>query len=264
MNTNDPDGFEDEIERLKQENQLKRMKLRLEYGANFPIESSNEDLSPQEEGKFLDYIAQFEKAYRNSDRITVYEYIGKPAFRKTETIADDEISAELITIFQILIKNQIELNTLCEVDDRTLYQFITEELFQNEIDNIRISGMLNHFIYEEFHPNHEFDITNNATYFLRSFLEKESDFYRSYLSPKAKKNHWFENFRNAFNSFDLNEFEIINIEFDEKSAIVIFHADFSGIIEGSAETEVFVGSGRMDLIYEDDYWCIHKIDLPKT
>jgi len=38
-----------------------------------------------------------------------------------------------------------------------IYKFITEELFDHEMDDIMLPGFVHHFIYEEFHPNHEYD-----------------------------------------------------------------------------------------------------------
>jgi len=264
MKTNKPDDFEDEFERLKQENQIKRMKLRLEFGADFPLESKNEDLPPEIESQFLDSVAQFERTYRESDRIPVYDFIGKPDYRKTDTIPDSEISSELNQIIQILNQSQIELDTLCEVDDRVLYQFITEELFCAETDNMRIEGMINHFIYEDFHPNHEYDISNNCTEFFESFLDKESDLYFSYLTKEAEKNSWFDNFRKAFRSFKFDGFEITGILFDDQNATVHYNIKFSGIIEGSYETECFSGSGKIKLLYMYDLWCIQEISLPSN
>lgn len=264
MRTNDSEDFEDELERLKQENQIKRMKLLLEFGADFPIEPENEDLPPEIESQFLDSVAQFERSFRESDRIQVYDFIGKPDFRKTNTIPDSEISSELKQIIQVLNQNQIELDTLCVVDDRILYEFITEELFLAETDNIRIEGMINHFIYEEFHPNHEYDIRNNCTGFFESFLDKESDYYSNYLTKEAEEKNWFGNFRKAFSSFNFNSFEITDIRFDELTATAQFNINFSGIIEGSQEIETFSGSGKIELLYMYDYWCIQEIGLPSN
>jgi len=53
-----------------------------------------------------------------------------------------------------------------------LYRFITEELFKEELDDIKIEGMTHHYIYEEFHPNHEHDIKNRCKEFLDEFLNK--------------------------------------------------------------------------------------------
>lgn len=264
MKDHEPEEFEDEIERLKQENEIKRMKLRLEYGANFSIESTNPDLPPDVESQFLDNVINFEKAFHDSERVMICDFIGKPDCKKSEDIPDAEISAALEQLMQLLNEYQIHLDTLCEVDDRELYRFITEELFLTETDNIKMEGWISHFTYEEFHPNHEYDLKNGCTDFFTSFLNKESDFYTNNLTKEAQENKWFENFRQAFKSFTLNKLEITDIQFDELNGKVQFDINFSGIIEGSNETEIFSGAGEMNFLNQWDYWCIQEVKLPSN
>ena len=264
MNHNEPEEFENELERLKRENEIKKLKLMLEYGMKVPVESLNKDIPPQVESQFLDNVMEFEKAFHHSERIMIYDFIGKPDYRKSESIPDSEITVELDRIMQLLNENQISLDTLCEVDDRVLYHFITEELFLTETDNMKIKGMISHFTYEEFHPNHEYDIRNNCNWFIESFLNKESDFYTTYLTKEAEGNSWFGNFRKAFSSFERESFEITNIQFDELSSKVEFNITFSGIIDGSNQIESFSGPGKIELLFRWDYWCVQAITLPSN
>ncbi len=257
-----PEEFEDELERLKQENEIKRMKLRLEYGADFPIESTNADLSPQVESQFLDNVLDFEKAFHNSERVMVYDFIGNPEFKNSGDIPDQEISADLEQIMQLLNENQIHLDTLCEVDDRELYRFITEELFITETDNIKMDGWISHFTYEEFHPNHGYDLRNGCADFFESFLDHESDFYANNLTNEAEANKWFDNFRQAFKSFTIKNLEITDIQFDESNAEVLFDISFSGVIEGSNQTENFSGLGKMNFLHQRGFWYINEVTLP--
>lgn len=264
MKDYEPEEFEDELERLKQENEIKRMKLKLEYGADFPIDLPNTDLHPEVESQFLDNVMEFEKAFHNSERVMIYDFIGKPEYKISEAIPDSAIGDELERILEILDQNQIDVATLCEVDDRVLYQFITEELFFTETDNIRMEGWFSHFTYEEFHPNHEYDLRNSCTDFFGSFLNKDSDFFTGHLTKEASENKWFNNFRQAFNSFTLKKLEITNIQFDEISAKVLFDIDFSGVIEGSNLTETYSGSGEMNFIHQWGYWYIQEVQLPSN
>lgn len=264
MKDYEPEEFEDEQERLKLENEIKRMKLKLEYGADFPAEFKNENLPPEMESQFLDNVMEFEKAFKDSERIVIYDFIGKPEYRKSDTVPDSEISAELDLIMNILTQNQIHLDTLCEVDDRELYRFITEELFFTETENIQMEGWISHYTYEEFHPNHEYDLRNGCTDFFTSFLNKESDFYTNDLTKEAQENKWFDHFRQAFKSFTLSKLDITDIQFDETSAEVRFDISFSGVIEGSNQTENFSGAGKMNFLKQWDYWCIQEVQLPSN
>ncbi len=250
----------EEFEKLRLENKLNKKRLEDKYDAKFY--SENTQLNPLIESEFLHYIEQFEDAYDSAKLISVYDYIGKPEFRKVETISDAEIGQMLENIMELLNKNNIDLDTLCEVEEREIYRFITEELFLHEIDDMRIDGMITNFIYEEFHPNHDYDIRKNCTDFIISFLEKESDFYTTWLTKEAEQNIKLRNFRNAFRNFSLQHFEISFIQFNEIQATVNFVIDFSGIIDGSNDIQSYSGEGKMELVYQYDYWCIQSIYLP--
>jgi len=260
-----PEGnedFDDEIEKLKQENEIKRMKLRLEFGADFPIKSDSHDLSLHMESQFLDNILAFERAFHNSSQIQIYDYLGKPEYLNIEMIPDSNLQVELDRIMAILNANQIDLVTLCDVDDRELYRFITEELFFAETDNIRIEGMVNTFTYEEFHPNHEFDLRSSSQEFFESFLDKKSTLFTSLLTKEAEENAWFDHFRKAFSSFKMNSLTITDIKFNERDATVQFEIDFFGVIEGSKEKHYYSGVGCLRFLYQWDYWYIQELILP--
>jgi hypothetical protein len=62
-----------------------------------------------------------------------------------------------------------------EVDDREAYRFITEELLDEMMDDIRIPEMYSHFTYEEFHPNDEADIKQCAEEFMHAFFERDDE-----------------------------------------------------------------------------------------
>ena len=152
--------------------------------------------------------------------------------------------------------------TLCDVDDRELYRFITEELFFAETDNIRIEGMVNTFTYEEFHPNHEFDLRSSSQEFFESFLDKKSTLFTSLLTKEAEENAWFDHFRKAFSSFKMNSLTITDIKFNEQDATVQFEIDFFGVIEGSKEKHYYSGVGYLKFLYQWDYWYIQELILP--
>lgn len=253
---------DNELEKLRIENELKKMKLTLEHGASFSNPGENTELNPLIEAQFLDNIEQFENAYNNCKQIPVYDFIGKPDYKKADVIPDDEIHSELEKITKVMNENGIFLDTLCEVEDRVLYRFITEELFIHETDNIRVAGMAHNFIYEEFHPNHEYDIRNHSIDFIESYLNKESDFYITFLTKEAENDTGLKNFRDAFSSFSLHNFEIKTIHFDEENANVSFEINFSGTIEDSTETQNFSGEGKMELVCMYDYWCIQEVKFP--
>ena len=253
---------EEELEKLRMENELKKAKLMLEHGAIFS-EPEEGKISPEIENDFLNYIEQFERSFHNSEQISLYDFIHKPEYKLVDEIPDSAIGAELAKIINTLRENEISLDTLCDVQDRELYRFITEELFQHEIDNMRIPGMRTCFIYEEFHPNHEYDIRNNSTYGIRAFLNKKGDFDTINFTKEARDNAWLKHFRDAFKSFSIKKLEITEVSFDEQNALANFFIDFAATIEGSNERQRYKGNGSAELKNVYDFWCIDAIRFPE-
>ncbi len=260
---NNPKDNEDDIEKLRMENELKKAKLMLEHGAVFSEPSGGSKISPGLENEFLKNIEEFERSFNNTEQIALFDFINRPEYTLVDEIPDSAIGAELEKLMGILNENGINLDTLCEVEERDVYRFITEELFPHEIDNMRIPGMMTCFIYEEFHPNHEYDIRNHCTDGIKAYLNKESDFYTTFFTKKAESDPWIKHFRDAFTSFSIKQFGITDLSFDEENATVSFTIDFTATIEGSNERQRYKGKGSTELINVYDFWCIETIQFPE-
>jgi len=258
---NNPD--DDDLEKIRMENELKKMKLILEQGAVFSETSDKNPIPPLIENEFLNSIEAFEKGFQDAKRISVYDFIHKPDFRAYEDVPDSQISAELDRIMDILNENGIQLDTICDVEEREIYRFITEELFLHEMDDMRIPGMMNCFIYEEFHPNHEYDIREHSTDGIKSFLNKKDKFYATFFTKEAEEDPGLKHFRDAFKSFSIKHFEIIEIRIEKENALVEYVIDFLGTIEGSNEKQRYKGKGSIEMVYRYDFWCIQKIHFPQ-
>jgi len=142
----------DPNENLRMENEVLRMKLQTQYGG---VSTAREDISPIEENLFLRHVLAFEEQYANAPLKKVHEIIGSPVFESADVLDDAAISRELERIVALFTDNHIELQFMTPQDDRFKYQFITNEFFQYEIEDVKIPGMINCFMYEEFHPDHE-------------------------------------------------------------------------------------------------------------
>ncbi|MFA6581639.1 MAG: hypothetical protein WCS79_07525 [Paludibacter sp.] len=259
----DNEAYKKNNDKLRAANEEKKKKITEEFGAFYSNMSSENELPPEIESLFLDNVMAFENAFQDVKLVQLYDYLGNPPFRKLEVLKEDDLADELIRITQILDDHQVCLDTICEVPDRELYRFITEELFLKELEDIHIPGMFTNFIYEDFYPNHEHDIREHSTDFLRLYLDKDSSFYTRFLTSEAEKADWHIHFREAFSSFQLNRFNIAELNFDTDKAKVLFECDFAGKVEGSVESLYFSGTGEFNLLYQWDYWCIDSIRLPK-
>jgi hypothetical protein len=259
--------------------ELKKKELEEKYGAHF---SENIEISPELENKWLNSIEEFEIQFENADKITVFEFLGKTAFKKINELKPEEIPFELDRLNGILHEGNISLSTLCSVDEKELYRFISEELFQYEMDNIRMPGMMSCFIYEEFHPNAEYDIRQAFDYFFQCTMAKmknigghgydmlyvDSENYMDSKGVSIAKNkveNAINNFLASFDSFKIISNEINNIEINdnETNATINFNIDYKGLFNNSKETFNFNGNACFKL-KPSEYggWSIYHIDLP--
>jgi hypothetical protein len=256
---------EEELPKLniQEENEFKKIKLSIEHGATF-FNKDNSNLPPEIESQFLDYITNFENAYQNTKEITVFEKLEKPEYKRESTLSDNEITIELEKI-QLLMQNHgIRLDVLADYDeqDRLTYTFITEELFEHKINDINIPGMQSCFIYEEFHPNHEYDLKRDTEDFLRIFLDKKNNFYKKNHNTEATNHIALNNFRSLFKKFKMKFFEISAITFNEQDAIVKFNIDFWAKIKGTDSKIFYSGDGNITFKQENGYWYIREVNLP--
>ena len=135
----------DEMRRRIQESltQAKRERLRDEFGMLF--EYSDPSLSPKEQNDWFDYIMEFERQFENSQTITVRERIGNPPLQLLEEIPPDALEEAVDNLLDLLVEHGIVIDFMGEWDDLAAYRFITEELLDEEMDDIRIEGMFTHF-----------------------------------------------------------------------------------------------------------------------
>jgi hypothetical protein len=252
--------------RLYLENEAKKWKIEEEFGAAYWSNPEENDLPSEIEGQFLDDIMAYEHAWKDAKQITLVEFLGNPAFRKVEELSDTEISIELNRLNELMNEFQVGLDTICDVPDKELYRFITEELFMQEMDDMHIPGMMTNFIYEEFHPNHEHDIERYSNEFIKSYLNKTEDYYLHEISTEASSQSWHKDFRDAFSSFNLNKFEIINLHYDLDSAKaqVDFECDFTAVIDNSKDTLRFNGKGKLLFVYQWDFWYVNSVEFPSN
>jgi len=165
----DDSSFEDEQDRIQRIlNEKKRQELEEQYGMIFSDEEM--ELPPEVEGEWLDYVAEFERQFEEAEQITIREFIGNPVIKPLADIAEEDLAAELEQLFDLLIENGIHLDFLTDVDEQEMYRFIAEEFLDEEMDNIRIEGMMHGFIYEDFHPSDEYDSAFWAEHFLQALF----------------------------------------------------------------------------------------------
>ena len=153
-----------EEENLKNENEFLKMKLMLEQGAQFGTVPSDSGLPANIENQFLNYVMAYEKQAVERKMIKVFDKIERPNhFKPVNEIPDDEIENAWNELDAYLNKYDIDL-AVCSpnISNRELYRFTIEELFDEEMNDMNLSGMITCFTYDEFYPDHKYDNTRGA------------------------------------------------------------------------------------------------------
>lgn len=155
---------------LRASNELLKLRLEREHGMRY-YESGG--LSPELENKWLRYICDHEELYKHCGRTSVYDYIGRPTFTAIENLDKRQVTAELERLMSVMRSHGIQLDCMCEYEDPVIYQFVTTELFGVEMDNIRMPGLVNHFTYEDFHMNNQYEIERIGIDLIKSIYNHE-------------------------------------------------------------------------------------------
>jgi hypothetical protein len=257
---------------IRLENEMKKLNLEME-GAVFGYMS--DDIPLDLEKQFLDNIMAFDTQSKNATYMPLYKFLGEPFFLPFDVLPDEHVEQELERLNEVMQKNGIDLDFLCDYSLEIRYRFITEEFMNHEISDMRIPGMMNGFIYEEFHPNHEHDLTNDTENFFLSIMNLGSDFKSYFLSkqmdmPKhglvdrAKYEGRIEFFRERFHVLRINLLEIKKVTIKDineetKTARVDFELDYEGIATDKHRKVTSADKGYLNFLFADDYWTIYSI-----
>jgi len=276
MENIDPDDLplsDDPEENLRMENEILRLKLKAELGA----ESHSMSNIPSEiENIFLKNVLNFEHAAAGAKQIKVYDLLKRPDFKPADEMNDKDLEFALKKITALMIKKNIAVDFSGTYDSRTKYKFITEELFEHETNDFLIPGMFMHFDYEEFHPNHKLDIEHRAIGFLSQWFDRSLDnlsweLSDSFVLPDRKilsRDQVAEKLKNTFDcyiAFTDYKYVIDDIHFELQKDFGMGHAEgkvkYTAVLENN-EKIVLAGPFKLYLSFEHGWWAIVYFVFP--
>lgn len=163
------DSNEDRVQRLL--NDQKRRLLEDSRGVH--ISQGEVRLPPEAEQDWLEYVSELDRQYSAHRQITVRAFAGYPAVKPFATLTPAELETELDALLEHLLANNIVVHFGRPVSDAEVYRFITEELFEERMDDIRINGMLHTFLYDDVHPDVESEVRSALDDFFMAFFMRD-------------------------------------------------------------------------------------------
>lgn len=260
-----------ENERIRQENELKKLKLSAEFGAKF-YENDDANLPPYIESQFLNYVQQYEEAAARKESKKINEALGNPVFKAKETLTDTELHAELSKILEFINLHHINLDVMHKVDDREIYRFITEELIEEELNIFGVPGMTTCFIYEEFYPNHEEDVKRYCVEFLNSLFNKKFEYMHYNIAQEMLINGEkttaeefvvkAQGLMEKTGEIILPVIEIESVTFKNDKAEVNCSIVFEKLYQNVENIKQEL-SARISFYKQYDYWYLNQLFLPE-
>lgn len=260
---------DEEREKLRLENEIRKIKMELEKGARFSSDPDMPSLPPEIENEFLNYIEEFESLNEQTARTTIFELIGKPDFKKPEELSDEAIDVELDRLFDLLHAEHLEVTSVHDVDNREMYRFLIEDFFPYEVFEMKkIKGMVTHFIYEEFYPDDVRDVIALSEDFFQAFLNlgDEEQVFQSLVDDNGNTLQWMFAFRSAYERFDVQEINVREVQvhdYEKPEATAVYEIAFDAYTAGKPEKHVYQGKANLSLVYTPGGWMISELQLPK-
>lgn len=148
------------------ENDILQLKLQAEFGAQIHMA---ENIPPEVEKGFLEMVREIETREAEAPMISIFDYLGRPEFPPADQLDERSIAAELERLFRVLEENDLSVVVMKEHAPRAIYSFIRDELFREEIRDIRIPGMIGVFCYEDFHMDPDLELEQLTASFLEAW-----------------------------------------------------------------------------------------------
>jgi hypothetical protein len=261
---------------METENEFLKMKLMLEKGAEFGTCADGKDLPPGIENEFLKHIMEFEKQWEDAPMIKIYDKVGRPTeFKPVEAIDEENIGTAWQELSAYLREHGISLDACSpNITRRELYRFATQELFELEVEDIQIPGLMHGFIYDEFHPDPVYDNTCLAVdecmklIFQEAPLEWTFQFSDKGIRLNTKESLTAEALRDIINQFKTvyDRIELAGLNCSGCSVM-----DTYSIVQGTYAADVYNGpekyrmEGKWEVRLEKDMdfeaWLIVDIQI---
>ncbi len=253
------------------QNELNKLRLAARFGT---VHTGNQALPSDLEATWLKKVENVESSFAQATRTTVGAYLGFPKYKKESRLSERKLREELQRLSAELAAAGIEVTTLYTVPPRDLYRYLTEELMLEAIDNIRMEGINQQFVYEEFFPNEEFEVEHTIIEFFDMLFGKyyamlESIMYirEGELGDSPEMTAMVDrlcDFTDSFDEIELLDFEMEDITMlSADSALARANVSYTGFPNARGKGFTFSGPARFTMHLDRyGYWALEKVEMP--
>jgi hypothetical protein len=256
-------------ENLRAENEMAALGLELKYGAHIGV---SDEVPPEIMQQFLANISNFHRMEESSERITIYEKLGSPAFAPLDVLEPETLPGELKRLQKLLEDNGFAVFAPDDLPDAAFYEFIITEVFSCETPKETVPGMMTCLDYDEFHPSDEFEIGILTETFLLALLFLKESFPTEMLHPQCRNNDdiisreeasaTIEQFRARFSQMVPVAFQLEEFVEKEHGTWQMFGICWEGTPRAGGPVERHEGLGIMQFKTENGEWRVQGVSMP--
>ena len=257
---------------LSTENELMKLKMMAEFGGDF---MGSDEIPPEIENLFLKQIRSFHKKHNKAQLTTVYKYIGQPEYNHVNDLSAKEIEKELTRLLKIMAKKGVGLAALSDTPPRELYRFIVEELFKKEIEDVKMKGWVNQFIYEDFYPNPDYDVKSAAQSCIQAMFDFENVIFPDLFSEEMKDHIGLsidsedvfakvQEFKQQFTQLKLQKINIVQYDLDKEAgtANLIANVSYNTQVQKGKRLKLELTQIELNLVRDEKigmWWLVNQV-----
>lgn len=223
-------------------------------------------------------IRRDEERWEGVRKLTVHEYLGKPAFKNHLKIPQKEVAGSLENLLKICESKGISIVVRGFYPPIEIYSFVVNELFQWRVDTILQPDCVCKLIFEDYHPNHKIAIEDVSKRFLdlwigRKIREFNFELSEVFVTSKGQIRSKYDVLSSMQTVFDRivqisnarYYFSQVSFNYDEIEKSGTGHAEgmlsYTGH-EKNGTTTVFQGAFKFYLTNEENGWEVFYFVLP--
>lgn len=170
----------DDIRRQIQKSLLRSKHDQLLEAHDIPFDHIDSSASPETEDDFVDSLAEFDRQFEAGLTTTARERIGNPPLPPAEEIPPDALEKVLDDLLDLLAEHGIVIDFLGDWDDLAAYRHITEQMLDEERDDIRVEGTFVHFEAATV----EYDVEMWVDEFIRHLFWQDRQFFHLHYNEQ--------------------------------------------------------------------------------
>ena len=235
------------------------MKLMLEYGAQFGG-GENSEIPPEIEHQFLLNILAFEQQWEKNKTQTLFEAVKSPSqFLPHVDIPEEKIEQSWNELKEWLDRFNIRIIVSNrKIGPRELYRFTTEELFREKMEFPVSTEFINHFQYEDYHPDPGvensrlalncifFIFNNNPSIPLFKIRENQLRLNEHYPLNNNSFDELIRGFKDRYENLVIKGVQVVCNETDKNTSVVKGEYDAEAIMPG----DILDFHGKWMVIFE--------------